>query len=149
MAIEFVCECGNRFSAQDNHAGRWAVCPVCHREFAFDTGPDAGAFEVLDAGPRRRPFWKDPIVVFGWVGPFVALAIFCLYRTAVPRVLDAIWPPNIPAPQREDRRRDRNASAVPKLLPEAEMPRHATSVMRMYVAQMLANNKVGSPWGQT
>jgi hypothetical protein len=35
MAIEAICECGKKFRAKDDYAGRMTTCSSCHREFRF------------------------------------------------------------------------------------------------------------------
>jgi hypothetical protein len=93
MAIAFTCECGKKFTAKDDYDGRRAICPGCHREFVF-RARDAGAREASplplvepeDDEPEQdkptealRPFWTDPIIVFGWGTPLLALLVFCVY----------------------------------------------------------------------
>jgi hypothetical protein len=83
MTIHAACECGKRFRAKDEYEGRRAICPACRREFIFKREgipvfeeakepPPIPAIKAEDEGPEpdgttdpRRPFWKDPIIVFG------------------------------------------------------------------------------------
>jgi hypothetical protein len=101
MAIKAVCECGKKFEAKDEYEGRRAICPSCKREFVFQRGGIPIFQEIVEPPPLlpirveddddqclpeptprpepSRPFWKDPIVVFGWGTPMLALVAFCVY----------------------------------------------------------------------
>jgi formylglycine-generating enzyme required for sulfatase activity len=97
MAIRVECRCGKRFRAADEFEGRRAICPACKREFIFqraerpksvvvrqdeirpEAPPDMPA-ELTEksepTGKRGRPWWRDPIVVFGWFLPVFGLLGF-------------------------------------------------------------------------
>ena len=46
MPIEITCECGKRFRAKDEYAGRWGTCPACRREFMVPAPTDLGQVDI-------------------------------------------------------------------------------------------------------
>jgi hypothetical protein len=48
MSISYTCECGKKFRAKIDYAGRKAVCSSCHREFQF---PIASETDPVAAPP--------------------------------------------------------------------------------------------------
>jgi hypothetical protein len=94
MSIKAVCECGKKFQAKDEYEGRRAICPSCRREFVFQRDGLPVFHEVIEplpieidvekpepvktSAPSRR-FWNDPVVVFGWGTPVLALLAFFGY----------------------------------------------------------------------
>jgi hypothetical protein len=95
MAIEITCECGKRFRAKDEYAGRRGICPACRAEFSIpvpaaeSTKPTASAPPPIASGESererngsieqttaKRPIWKDPILVIGAAVPTTILMTF-------------------------------------------------------------------------
>jgi hypothetical protein len=109
MAITAVCACGKKFSATDEYEGLRAICPACKREFIFQRGgipvfeqvtelpplpsiqtnddDDQYQQETPEVSEAPQRFWKDPIIVFGWGTPILALLAFCGYLA---------WPQSTP-----------------------------------------------------
>jgi hypothetical protein len=89
MAIRAVCECGKKFEAKDEYEGRRAICPSCKREFVFQRAGIPIFQDVLELPPPlpepSRRFWKDPIIIYGWGTPLLALLLFGCYL---------VWPRN-------------------------------------------------------
>ncbi len=103
MAIEFTCDCGNRYRANNEHAGHRGICPACKREFVFPGGtalasrrnapvedpPPASATQDLTPNAdgtvsatdevKPRPLWKDPVVVVGAAVPSLIILVFVCY----------------------------------------------------------------------
>lgn len=115
VSIKAVCECGKKFQARDEFEGRRAICPACKREFIFqaagipifeeatesapaktDIGKELSCPDAAAVPPAGTPFWRNPIIVFGWVTPMLALFAFCVYLA---------WPhaqPKLPVAQQRD-----------------------------------------------
>ena len=102
MPIVFNCACGKKFSARDAHAGKRARCLACQREILIPlksaqeqppparehTPPPSVATPVKQNEPEQetpprgsRPWWRDPIIVFGWGAPLLVLVVFLGYVT--------------------------------------------------------------------
>ncbi len=88
MAIKFVCpHCGKRFTTKEDNAGKRAKCSACGEVTRIPSQP---TWEVDDSptpppvppaappadGEKRRPLWKDPVVVIGTAVPTLILAVF-------------------------------------------------------------------------
>ena len=88
MAIRFACQhCGERFTAKDEQAGKRAKCSACGEVTRIPSQP---TWEADDSptpptvspeappadGKKRRPLWKDPVVVIGMAAPTLILAVF-------------------------------------------------------------------------
>ena len=103
MAITFTCQCGKQFQAGFEYGGKRAKCPACKREFTFPV-PGAEKRErtpeppplptirtdeekptQLESTEVHRPWWKDPIIVYGGGTPLLFLVMFFGY---------VAWPPN-------------------------------------------------------
>jgi hypothetical protein len=54
MAIKFSCECGQRFTAKDEHAGRRSRCPSCGRAVIIPSAPQPERNE--STLPKITPF---------------------------------------------------------------------------------------------
>jgi hypothetical protein len=111
MPITFTCECGKKFQAKGEHAGRRAICPSCRRQITFpvqggpepEPAPEPTVFTSIpteDGKPKppaqtdaTRPFWKDPIVVGGGVVPTVILLVFFGGRKGVRNRYVVLGPP--------------------------------------------------------
>jgi len=88
MAIKFACpHCGKRFTAKDEQAGKRAKCSACGEVTRIPSQPTREADDsptpppVPPAAPpadgeKRRPLWKDPVVVIGMAAPTLILAVF-------------------------------------------------------------------------
>ncbi len=100
MTIKAQCACGKKFQAKDEYEGRRAICPSCKREFILQAVGIPVFEEVTDlppppiktdgkddpnqptanlTPPHSPPFWRDPIIVFGWGMPVWALFAFFGY----------------------------------------------------------------------
>src|SRR6516164_9056336 len=94
--IEFTCRCGKAFRAKPENAGRTGICVSCQRRFLIPPpgeplryldqpsepeppAPEPAAPETKATEAKARPFWLDPIVVFGWGTPLLALIAFACY----------------------------------------------------------------------
>jgi hypothetical protein len=138
VPIEITCECGKLFRAKDEYAGRRAVCPACKREFIIQvpiaSKPQArtearpvvpAGFELVEPEqeeppPVTRPWWRDPIIVYGGGIPLLALVVFFGYivspyvRTQAKRA----WtrkPETAPRP-------NTSPPAIPKVAEQAPAP---------------------------
>ncbi len=88
MAIKFACpHCGKRFTAKEENAGKRAKCSACGEvtripsqstsEADHSPTPPPVPPPIPPAdGEKRRPFWKDPVVVIGTAVPTLILAVF-------------------------------------------------------------------------
>ena len=100
----FTCECGKRFQARGEYAGKRAKCPACKREFLFPV-PSAVAPEKPAVPPLlptirtdeekptqpeslefRMPWRKAPIIVIGAAVPSLILGAFVGYLAHGPSV---------------------------------------------------------------
>jgi DNA-directed RNA polymerase subunit RPC12/RpoP len=109
MAIKFACgACGKKLMTEEMYAGQRSKCPACGQRIgapqrtAWETTdlPDlvprpltrvnTGGPSSLDDsesaepdppadGEKRRPFWKDPVVVIGLAVPALILTFFFSY----------------------------------------------------------------------
>ncbi len=105
MSIAFSCECGKKFLAKDEHAGRRAICPACKRPLKVPIQtvrePDEPSIPVPPSSPQPeapgptaaapadtpRPFRKYPLVVIGVVVPLLILIVpfgYSVWRSKIP-----------------------------------------------------------------
>lgn len=99
MPILVECPCGKKFRVFDEHGGKRIKCPGCDQGVRVPgpalapatpqiIAPEHASIFIpnLDLAelppPPKRPFWKDPVIVFGAAGPTIVLALFFgyLYR---------------------------------------------------------------------
>jgi hypothetical protein len=96
MPITVVCGCGKQFAVKDEVGGKRIKCPACAQavdiplpmrrpEPKEEPGPISSVFVPKEPArteaapptpPKKRPFWKDPIVIAGAAGPMIVLAAF-------------------------------------------------------------------------
>ena len=150
MAIRFACgSCGKRLAAKDEHAGRRTTCSACGwgtvipfqstreaddspepppvppgltrlRTDEDDDEPEpCRAAKPADA-ERRRPLWKDPVVVIGTAVPMSILLVFFTYL-ALPRI--QAYASRNGSPEHKIIRSDRS------IVPKTEQASQANSVV--------------------
>ena len=79
MAITITCDCGKRFRAKDEYAGRRGICPACKREFVIQAPADLLVIADPLVDPSgdsvtvKSPWWKDRVVVAGVALPSAIL----------------------------------------------------------------------------
>jgi hypothetical protein len=112
MPIEVTCECGKRFRAKDEYAGKRGICPACKQAFVVPVSVDLEPLEPQIASMRdaattpgrdiksdlagqgkpapeqtesksRKRFWHDPVVIIGATVPIVSLIAFIAYLVGV------------------------------------------------------------------
>ncbi len=97
MAITFHCQCGKKFRADQDCAGKRAQCDRCHRKFVVPSVCEADVDEIAltpasswpSTSPTElsqpasaqlgRPAWQDPIILYGAGIPLLFLLVFLGY----------------------------------------------------------------------